>query len=250
MLIDAHCHINSLSEIQKEELVAKSESGYIFIDISIDFESAVQSIALSQECNNIYTSLGFHPINGGKFCNEVVEKYISFIKDNKKVVALGEVGLDYKSTLGFKDQEGLLLKFTQLSREYNLPLIIHNRWQNNLIFDILNKHFSSFRNIIFHCFSQDKEFLSKVVERRGYASFSLNILRNQKKIIESLQMVPLDNLLLETDSPYMKINGRYSSPLDIERVYHFVAKTKKLTFPKLSKIICFNTERVFGIKIG
>lgn len=248
MLIDAHAHINSLSEFQKKELIVNSASDYLFIDVSIDSESALQSLCLSQENACIYTSLGFHPINGKKFSPDVVEKYKALIRNNRKIVAIGEVGLDYKAELESQEQQKLFLEFLKLSKDCGLPLIIHNRWHNDLILDILNENFSTYENIVFHCFSEDKEFLSKILEKNGYVSFSLNILRGKKKIIESLKMVPLERLLLETDSPYMRINGQCSSPLDIEKVYNHAAKEKNIPFPELCRVIRSNVENVFGIK--
>lgn len=248
MLIDAHCHINTLTEGQQLDLTDKAKSDYIFIDISIDLDSALKSISLSKNYSFIYTSLGFHPIGCKEFREDIIDRYKNILKGNEKIIAIGEVGLDYKASLPLGEQERLLSEFIQLSKDFSLPLIIHNRWHNEMVLDILSERFSNYENIIFHCFSQDKDFLTKIVDKNGFVSFSLNILRGKKSIIEALRNVPLDNLLLETDSPYMRIEGNCSSPLDINKVYSYTAKERGVSASELSRIVYGNACRVFDLR--
>ena len=248
MLIDTHCHINSLSDDQKRVVTLKA-CGYLFIDISIDYKSALKSLELSGAYNNIYSSLGFHPLSDEVFDPCIISQYKKLITNSKKAIAIGEVGLDYKAKISPPLQEKILEAFIKLARDCKLALIIHNRWHNDYVFQILNRYFSNYQRVIFHCFSQDKYFLAKILEKNGFVSFSLNILREKPDIIQALKYTPLDSILLETDSPYMRIDGKLSTPLDIQKVYDFVSNKKDLSIDKLSEIIAGNLKKAFGIEI-
>jgi len=245
MLIDSHCHLNSLSKITREDVISSSNSNYCFIDSSIDLNSSKVSLEISSKYDFVYSALGFHPFSGKSFSPTVVRDYEKLIDDNKKVVAIGEIGLDYKADFSAQLQEDILAAFIELAKSKNLPVMIHNRWQDTKILDILDKFYSSYEPVVFHCFSYSQDFLAKIIERRGFVSFSLNILRKKEEITQSLKNCPLDKLILETDSPYMRVNGKPSTPLDIGRVYSHAASTKGIEEEKLKGIVFSNAERVF-----
>jgi len=256
MFIDAHCHINSLAEEEIGKIVSSCRSNHIFIDSSINISSALKSLQLSNKYPCIYSAIGFHPFSAKEFSETTVTDYEKALQQNKKIIAIGEIGLDEFADTALKEQEGIFCHFLALAKEFNLPVIIHNRVSHSpvgnasrpYIFDILDKYFASYEKIIFHCFSYSKDFLEKITSKHGFASFSLNVLRKKKDIIESLKAVPLENMLLETDSPYMKIDGRASSPLDIEAVYSFAAATKNVEIEKLKGTICVNANKLFQLK--
>ncbi len=250
MLIDAHCHINSLSGIKTNQVVSQGSSGRIFVDVSIDYETSLKSISLSKEYNFIYSSLGFHPFSAASFDEGTVSKYRELIKNNKAIVAIGEVGLDRYAEIDYDSQIVILSQFLELSKEFDLPIVVHNRYSDDSIFNVLDEYLPDYKKVIFHCFSQDKDFLAKILKKKGYASFSLNILRAKKTIIGALKEVPPESILLETDSPYMKIKGNYSSPLDIDAVYDFVAKERNISLIELCDVVCCNIKKLFaGIRI-
>ena len=247
-MIDAHCHLNAISDCPaRQEILNTQGNGHILIDVSIDSISSLQSLSLSQNYDFIYSSLGFHPFTDEIFSSGTIEKYHSLFKNNNRIVAIGEVGLDYKSRLSPFEQEKIFREFIKLSLELKLPVILHNRWQSDVIFDILDDYLPDYRNVIFHCFSEDIYFLERILKKDGNASFSLNVLRKKKKIEEALREIPFENLLLETDSPYMRIYGETSTPLDIIKVYNYAAEIKKISFDEFSKVVYSNAERVFGL---
>ncbi|MFH1519654.1 MAG: TatD family hydrolase [Candidatus Omnitrophota bacterium] len=244
MLIDTHCHLNTLSQITREEVISASSSNYCFIDSAIDLSSAKLSVELSRQYSFIYSSLGYHPFSAEDFSPSIVEDYGELIDQNEKVVAVGEIGLDSTATIPADKQETVLAAFLQLAKSKQLPIILHNRWPDTKILDILDKYLSGYQKVILHCFSYDKEFLAKIIERGGYVSFSLNILRHKEDITAALKSCPLDKLLLETDSPYMRVGGKPSTPLDIGRVYSHAASIKGIEEEKLRGIVFSNAERV------
>jgi len=148
--------------------------------------------------------------------------------------------------LSYQQQRSILEKFISLSKEFDLPLMLHNRWHNDEIFSILDKYFTDYSKVIFHCFSQDINFLKHIIEKKGNVSFSLNILRRKNKLDEALKYIPLDNLLLETDSPYMKIYGEYSIPFDIIKVYNYTAHIRNISLDELKNTVYSNAKRIFS----
>jgi len=245
MLIDSHCHLNSLSKIAREDVISSSKSNYCFIDSSIDLNSAKASLAISSKYNFVYSALGFHPFSGKSFSPTVVRDYEKLIRDNKKIVAIGEIGLDYKADFPVQAQEDILSAFIELAKSKGLPVMIHNRWQDTKILDILDKFYSNYRKVVFHCFSHSQDFLAKIIEREGFVSFSLNILRKKEEILESLGKCPIEKLLLETDSPYMRVDNKPSTPLDIDKTYARAAEIKGISREELEGAISLNIRELF-----
>lgn len=233
-------------------------SDYCFIDSSIDLESSHASSELSATHDNIYTSLGFHPLSGGSFNQQIARDYENLIKTNNKIIAVGEIGLDYKAAISAKQQEEIFKTFIGLAKDNNLPITIHNRIDPlgdklgppQRVLEIVDEFYSNYERVIFHCFSHSVQILEKIIKRKGFVSFSLNILRKSNKILTSLESCPLENLLLETDSPYMKIKDKPSTPLDIDKVYQRAAQIKGVEIEELKEQVFFNAKKAFSLSCG
>lgn len=251
MLIDSHCHLNALGKTAREEVIAscRDTGRFVLIDSSIDMSTSLASVALSQHYDFVYTSLGFHPFSADAFSQEVNDTYEALIRENKKIVAIGEIGLDYKAEVLTQKQEEVFASCIRLAKRTGLAVVIHNRFDNPRILDILDCFYSSFERIVFHCFSYGPDMLSRILKKGGYVSFSLNILRTNERILSSLKSCPLNRLLLESDSPYMKINDALSTPLDVERVYDRAAAHKGLERQMLEKQVALNAQKVFSLPL-
>ncbi len=257
MLIDAHCHLNSLAQSVKDEVISHFSAAGVLIDSSIDLKSSRESLSLSSQYSFIYNSLGFHPFACASFSSDIYQQYKNLLKKNPdKIIALGEIGLDYKADISLLRQEEIFRQWLLLAKEENLPALIHvrldkNSWSSSRfpghcrILSVLDDYFSDYQKIVFHCFSYSFDFLKKIVDKGGFISFSLNVLRENKKIIGALTGCPLENLLLETDSPYMRLRGNFSTPLDISVLYSYVSKLKGKEEGRLKEIIQSNARRVF-----
>lgn len=222
-----------------------SPGGYRFIDSSIDLNSSKISLELSGRYKSVYSALGFHPFSVKSFSASIVSDYAVLIDKSEKVAAIGEIGLDHKAGVSFQEQEEVLSLFIGLARDKNLPVMIHNRWPDTRILAILDKFYSKYEKVVFHCFSYGPDFLAKIVEKGGFVSFSLNILRKKEEIIRSLEVCPLERIILETDSPYMRINGKPSTPLDIDKVYQAAAKIKGISREELVNAVRLNIKELF-----
>lgn len=247
MLIDSHCHINALDKDKRDAVLAGSSNQYIFIDSSIDLENSRLSLELSGNHENIYSALGFHPFCTKEYGSSTIDEYQTLISSNKKIVAIGEIGLDFKADSSPLEQEKVFKEFIKLACERDLPIMIHNRTKSTRILDVIDDFYSSYGKVIFHCFSYSTGFLDRIIEKRGFVSFSLNILRKNADIIASLKRCPPENTLLETDSPYMRIDNRLSTPLDIKEVYSLAARVKDIEQSKLEEIVYLNAKKVFNI---
>jgi TatD DNase family protein len=247
MWIDVHCHINCFPRNEIKDLVSSCKES-LFIDSSTNYRTSLLSLEISKEHRFIYSSLGFHPFWAEEFSDETINKYEKLIDSNLgKVIAIGEVGLDFKAETPLEEQERIFGEFINLAKRKNLPLIIHNRLNSFKILNVLDNFFSSYEKIIFHCFSYSEDFLEKIISKKGYVSFSLNLLRKKEELIESLKRCPLEHLILETDSPYMKIENRPSSPLDIKKLYSFVANIRSVKEEILKESIFSNVKKVFSL---
>lgn len=245
MLIDTHCHIAFLSIPEKERVFSLQDGNKIFLDSSINLQSTLESSGLSNAYTFIYSALGFHPFYARGFNPYILKKYKELIERNSKIIAIGEIGLDEKAEVKIDEQENIFRIFLKLAKETDLPVIIHNRLKGYRILNILDEHYTCYEKIVFHCFSYDPIFLKKIIDKKGFVSFSLNILRKKKTLMESLRECPMQNILLETDSPYMKIGDRPSTPFDIKEVYSFVSLIKGIEAKELENIVLANARRVF-----
>lgn len=245
MLIDSHCHLNTIDRNQRRSIL-NAGPNCLFIDSSIDLSTSQESLNISGQQINTYTSLGFHPSEIHQFTSETISRYQTLIDSNKKICAIGEIGLDFKSP-DMPGQEKVFKAFIELAQKNNLPIAIHNRIENERVLEILDEFYSDYTKVILHCYSYGKDTLKKITDKGGFASFSLNILRKKTEILGALEFCPLENLLLETDSPYMKINNRPSTPLDIAQVYSLAGEMKKIEINKLEDIIESNSKRAFKL---
>lgn len=246
MLIDSHCHLNSLSAGSRESILSSPLCAkLICIDSGIDDRAVQMSVSLFNNYPFIYTAAGFHPFSALNFNSDTISRYEALVEENKKIVAIGEVGLDNSAEVSLDVQEKILRDFIRLSCKKNLPVVLHNRMPDLRILTVLDDFFSSYERVVFHCFSYGEEVLDKLLEKGGMISFSLNILRNKEDIISSLKKCPLEHLLLETDSPYMRIKGAASTPLDVEKVYRLAAEVKGVTADNLEAAIYANAKKIF-----
>ena len=248
MLIDAHCHINSLNKTTLNDVLSQVSGNYKFLDSSINIDSTKLSLEINNKYPSVYSAIGFHPYSAKEFSDIIIETYRKLAQGNKKVLAIGEIGLDETAQIPHNEQEKILKAFLCLAKDLNLPVLIHNRVKEPIIFHILDEFFSSYKQVILHCFSYDYETLKILTDKGGYASFSLNILRKKKAIIDSLTKCPLENLLLETDSPYMKINDRPSTPIDIREVYNLAASLRKIPSKDLEEAVFSNFKKAFRVE--
>ena len=247
-MIDTHAHLDM---IKNEEDVKESvENLDYIITIGCDKEEIYKAVELSKKYDNVYASIGFHPYDVKDIKEEDIETLKKLALENEKVVAIGECGLDYYRDITPKDiQHKFFEKQIKLAKELNLPLIVHSRSANDDTVKILEKYAPYPASGIIHCFGGDIPMMEACVDMGFYISFAGNVTYpkadNLRKV---LKKVPLDRLLLETDSPFLspqKKRGKPNKPSNIFYTLEFVADFLGIDKEELEKITDENALRLF-----
>jgi len=256
MLIDSHAHLNFSDYNQdREELIRKCLAEDLWmINVGTDYESSEKAIEISNKYpQGVFASVGMHPENVGK---EVFDykKYKS-LTDSKKVLAIGEIGLDYwnhpktkKKQGEFKEkQKELLMKQIELAKELELPVIFHCRLAHNDLLEILrNKENSKLRGVI-HCFTGNWEDAKKYLNMGFYLGFTGIIFKFD--LDEVIKKAPLDKILIETDCPFLSplAEVKRNEPLFVKYMVEKIAKIKNITFEEIAKQTTKNAKKLFNI---
>ena len=178
---------------------------------------------------------------------EKITKY----SENKKIVGIGEIGLDYYWDKSFNElQKEVFIKQVELANILNLPISVHDREAHKDTFDILTQYNRN-STIIMHCFSGSVEFMKECIKQGWYIALGgVVTFKNAVKAKEVAKEVPLDKLLLETDAPYLTpvpFRGTTNQPAYVKYVAEEIAKIKELSFEEIDKVTTQNAKIVFGL---
>lgn len=249
--IDTHAHIDDKRFDEDRELILTNclEMGLKYIiDPAVNFSTCENIYQLSQKYDMIYPAFGIHPHDS----KEANDHYLNKIEDllaDKKAVAVGEIGLDYYYDFSPKDtQKAVFRDFIKLAKKINKPVIIHNRNSDDDILEIIESEYSTDLIGQFHCFSGDKKFAERVLNLGFYISFTGSITFPKNKYAEIIEMVPIDKILLETDSPYMAPvphRGKRSDPSMIPIIVKRIAEIKKVSEDFIYENAYKNTLNLF-----
>lgn len=251
-IFDSHAHYTdkAFNEDRENMLGSLKESGVCgIINCGADIESSVSSVDLASKYDYIYAACGIHPEEADK----TPENYIDILRDlakNEKCVAIGEIGLDYYWRQDTKDlQKELFEKQILLSKELDLPIIVHDREAHGDTMEILKKHRPKG---VLHCFSGSPETAAEVLKLGMYIGLGGALtFKNARKAVEVAQMLPLDRLLLETDCPYMApvpMRGKRNNSGYIPFIAEKVAEIKGIDPQSVLDVTMENTKRLFNIK--
>lgn len=250
-LIDSHAHLMDEKYNDDLENVIKNaiDNGIEkIINIGYSKETSKQAIELANKYDFIYATIGMHPDE----CNEEVD--ISFIKElakNKKVVAIGEIGLDYHyDDYNKETQKKYFIEQINLANELNLPVVIHSRDADMDMLEIL-KNNKIKKNFVMHCFSSSVEILKEVLKLGAYISIAGPVtFKNARSLTEVAVLVPEDKLMVETDCPYLSPEpnrGKRNEPANVRFTAEKIAELRGITIEELAKITYENTRKFYNI---
>lgn len=257
MLIDSHCHLDRLDlepfdgklELALDKARENGVKHMLCVCITIDKFSDVLSIA--QENDDISCSVGVHPLYDGVKDTDV-DVLIEQSK-HSKVVAIGETGLDYfynKEPENHKLQQQSFRKHIQAANQVGLPLIIHTRDAREDTLKILKEENAQICGGVLHCFTESLEMAEEAMKLGFYVSFSgIVTFRNAEELRETCRKIPLDRLLIETDSPYLAPvphRGQSNQPAFVKEVGQFVADLHGMTYQELCEITANNYKTLFN----
>lgn len=207
-------------------------------------------IAAAEADENIYAMIGIYPSEAKTYTQEVEDRMIELAK-NHKVKAVGEIGLDYYWDKSFVDlQKEVYVKQILLANKLNLPIVIHDREAHKDAYDLLLEYNQSSK-ALFHCFSGSVEFMRECVKKGWYIALGgVVTFKNAVKMKDVAREIPLDKLVLETDSPYLTpvpFRGKPNTPAYVRYVAEEIANLRQIPLNELIDITTNNAERFFEI---
>jgi len=252
MLIDTHCHLDFPAfEPDRDQVIQRAlEAGInYFINIGATLESCAASCALALKYPQVYASVGVHPHDADTF-NQPAEEKLRQLAAEKKVVAIGETGLDYYRNLSSKEnQRQAFLKQIDLAKDLNLPLVVHCRQAEEETLQIL-KAALPLRAVV-HCFSGSEGFLRPCLDYGFFISYTCNITyKKAAGLREMLNLTPLDRLMLETDAPYLSpegFRGQRNEPAQVKLLADEVSRIKEVSFAKIAEQTTGNAKEFFKL---
>ncbi|MCX7795120.1 MAG: TatD family hydrolase [bacterium] len=246
MFIDTHIHLDEFKDLEEVLDRARGVGVDGFICVGYDVQSSKFSYSLSIQYNDIYAILGIHPHSASEVTNEFLN-WICNVKDNRKILGIGEIGLDYYRNLSPKEiQLEAFEKQLSLAQELKLPVSLHIRDGYKDAFNILKKYKV---NGVFHCYSGGLHFLEEALSLDFFIGFDGPVtFHNARELIEVVRRCPLDRILLETDAPYLApepYRGRRNEPAYLIYIAEKIAEIKGIDLEELSKITIENTKICF-----
>lgn len=254
MLFDTHVHVNAeqFNEDLEDVIERAKEAGVNnMVVVGFDRPTIIRAMELIEAYDYMYAAVGWHPVDAIDMTGEDL-LWIEELSNHPKVVAIGEMGLDYHWDKSPKEvQMEVFRKQIRLAKKVGLPIIIHNREATADIVKILKEEEASEVGGIMHCFSGSAETALECINMNFYISLGGPVtFKNAKKPKEVAAAVPLDRLLIETDCPYLAphpYRGKRNEPSYVKFVAEQIAEIKQLTIEEVSKATTENAKKLFGI---
>jgi len=247
-IFETHAHLDFHHfDKDREQLIKKCFNSGIeyIINIGVDEKTCNASIKLAEKYDRIYAAVGFHPHDATDFNTEFIRKNAQ----HPKVIAIGEIGLDYYRNLSPKDvQKKVFEQQAQIALELNMPIIVHDRDAHEDCYDILARN--NAKNVVFHCFSGDEVFAQKVIEKGWFISFTGTVTYNNSNMDNIMRLVPEDKFFIETDSPYLSphpLRGKRNSPLNLQYVIEKISEIRGTTPKRIAELSYRNACDFFSL---
>lgn len=250
-LWDSHAHLDDeWFDEDREALIAQLKIDLEgIVNPGCDGASSAKAVKLAEQNDFIYAAVGYHPEN----LKDIPANYLDQLAAwavHPKVVAIGEIGLDYywKENEPKEVQKKIFLEQIDLAKQFDLPIIIHDRDAHGDMLEIFQKEVSGVQ-AVFHCFAGSLEMAKELAKRGYYFGFGgTSTYKNANKVREVMQYVPKDLLLFETDSPYLTpvpFRGKRNNPGYVEYTAKNAAEVLGMDFAELAALTAVNTKRLF-----
>lgn len=253
IIYDTHAHYddNSFDE-DRENILSeiKSNGVALILNCASSYESIEKTYNLTIDNNFIYGALGIHPENADEFNDTVENEIINLINKNEKILAIGEIGLDYywDENPSKEVQKEVFRRQMKLAEKLNLPVVIHDRDAHSDTLEIL-KEFPNVKGIL-HCFSGSVEFAMECIKLGYYIGIGgVVTFKNAKKVVEVVSKIPMEKILVETDAPYMSPvpnRGKRNKSDYIAYIIEQIAKIRQLEPKEVNLAVNDNFKRLIG----
>ena len=249
--IDTHCHLDILESTPEETIIEAKQAGVQrMVTIAVDEPSLDFVSSTVQEFPSVYGSVGFHPHDASKLTKSLLQKIRQLAEEQHKLIAIGEIGLDYHYMNSPAEiQQQAFRKQLQLAVELNLPVILHSREAETDTLNILQE-FPVPSHGVAHSFTSSIEMARTLVEMGWYLGINgIVTFKNAEELRKVVRWLPLDRLLLETDSPFLAptpFRGKPNKPAHIPAIATFIAELREISLEQLSAQTTANAERLFN----
>ena len=250
MFIDIHCHLDYYNDGEIKEIIEKAEKNNVKLIISNGTNHITNKkvLEIAKKYSIVKPALGLYPIEALKMNEEEIDKEISFITENKdKIIAIGEVGIDFKESINKEEnekQKELFDKIVKLSIELDKPIIVHSRKAERECIEILEKNMA--KKVVMHCFNGNFNLVDRIRENNWFISIPTNVVFSEhfQKIAKETD---LKNLLCETDSPFLHPRKeRNNTPENVIESYKKIAELKEISLEEVEKKLEENYKKIFG----
>ena len=255
MLIDSHCHLDQLkldhyrNDLEKAIQVARKNGVQRMLCVGINLENVNSMIALVKQYPDVYASVGVHPLEKD-LAEPDMETLIRY-STHEKVVAIGESGLDYFYSAESKEvQKSRFVIHLQAAAQTKLPLIVHTRAAREDTIQLIQKYGDLETAGVLHCFTENWKMAKKAIDMNYLISISgIVTFRNSNALRDVVKKIPLDRMIIETDSPYLTpvpYRGKSNEPKYLPYIARYIAELKNISIEKLSTITSKNFFRLFS----
>ncbi len=260
ILVDSHCHIaDSAFDADRATVIERAENANVRFMLSVgtgepasgNFE---QTIGIAEQHENIFASIGIHPHDAKTYDERAEQQLINLAKSSRKVVAWGEIGLDFYYDHSPREiQEQVFRRQIRIAQDLGLPIIIHSRDANDETVQILTEECArpNFAGGVMHCFGGTAAMAEELMKIGFYISFAGNVtFKKADDLREAARIVPLEKLLIETDCPYLApvpLRGKRNEPAFVLETARFLADFKGVELEELAKRTTENFFRIFRL---
>lgn len=254
MLVDTHAHLQDEAfDADRAEVIQRAIDSGVgrIINIGDTIESSAHSVKLAEDYKAIYAAVGIHPQEAGTMLPSH-DALLAAWAQLPKVVAIGEIGLDYHyENVSRQRQKEVFIRQLDIARQMHLPVSVHDREAHGDMMDILAKEGKGLTGVI-HCFSGSWEMARELLRKGWYIGIDGPLtFKNSAKLPEIVQQVPLDRLLVETDSPYLAPvpkRGKRNEPSFVYYVAKKAAELRGMEFEEFAAATTRNAQTLFGIE--
>ena len=249
--IDTHCHLDKLDSTPEEAIIEAKQAGVQrMVTVSVDEPSLDFVSSMVQQFPEVYGSVGFHPHDAAELTEDLEQKIRKLALEEKKLIAIGETGLDYHYMYSSAEvQQQVFSKQLQLAVELNLPVIMHSREAETDTLNILQE-IPVLPLGVAHSFTSSFEMAKTLIEMGWYIGINgIVTFKNAEDLREVVSWLPLDRLLLETDSPFLAptpFRGKPNKPAHIPAIATFIAELREISLEQLSEQTSANAQRLFN----
>jgi TatD DNase family protein len=251
MIIDSHCHLDYeplINNIDQILLNAKKNDITKLLTIGTSLESSKKVLDIINKYSNVYGAIGIHP-NSTTGNLEKLDGILALKNNNKKIIAFGETGLDYFYKRSEKNDQIISFeKHIEFSIAENVPVIIHTRDADDDTISIIKKYYKK-TNFLIHCFTGTLDFVKKLLDLNCIISFSgIITFKKSNNLRDVVKYVPLEKMLIETDSPYLSpdpFRGKSNEPANVKIVAETIASIKQISFGEVASSTTANFENFF-----